>query len=142
MLSAQRGAKLSNSWTFKTCCWTYSIGDKLKQTKPGLELEFPGYPSDANLCVVVSIKEYLGRTKHFGKGISSLFVTYVKPYKAATKSAISRQIKSTFGIDISRFKTHSVRASPTNVAALAKVLLDTILITAGWSGHCTFAKSY
>ena len=75
MLSAQRGAKLSNSWTF---------------TKPGLELEFPGYPSDANLRVAVSIKEYLERTKHFGKGITSLFVTYVKPYKAAVKSAISR----------------------------------------------------
>ena len=89
MLSAQRGAKLSNSWTFKTCYWTYSIGDKLKQTKPGLELEFPGYPSDANFCVV-SIKEYLERTKHFVNGITSLFVTYVKPYKAATKSAISR----------------------------------------------------
>ena len=90
MLSARRGAKLSNSWTFKTCCWTYSIGHKLKQTKPRHELEFPGYPSDTSLCVVVIIKEYLERTKHFRKGITSLFVTYVKPYKAATKSTISR----------------------------------------------------
>ena len=90
MLSAQRGAKLSNSWTFKTCCWTYSIGHKLKQTKPRQELEFPGYPSDASLCVIVIIKEYLERTKHFRKGITSLFVTYVKPYKAATKRTIPR----------------------------------------------------
>ena len=56
----------------------------------GHELEFPGYPSDTSLCVVVIIKEYLERTKHFRKGITSLFVTYVKPYKAATKSTISR----------------------------------------------------
>ena len=70
-----------------------SFGDKLKQTKPGTRehgLEFPGYPSDDSLCVVVIIKEYLERTKHLRKGITSLFFTYVKPYKAASKSTISR----------------------------------------------------
>lgn len=36
------------------------------------------------------------------------------------------------------FKPHSVRASSTSATALAKVLLDTILRTAGWSRHCTF----
>ena len=63
------------------------------QTKPGTrehELEFPGYPSDASLCVVVIIKEYLEITKHLRKGITSLFVTRVKPYKAANKSTVSR----------------------------------------------------
>ena len=43
---------------------------------------------------------------------------------------------------MSRFKPHSIRASSTSAAALAKVLLDTILWTADWSGHCTFAKYY
>ena len=125
-----------------------SIGDKLKQTKPGTrehELEFPGYPSDASLCVVVIIKEYLEITKHLRKGIKSLFVTYVKPYKAANKSTVSRWIKSTLGlagIDISRFKPHCVRASSTSAASLAKVLLDAILRTAGWLRHCTLAKYY
>ena len=90
MLSAQRGAKLSNSWKFKTCCWTYSIGHKLKQTKPRHELEFPGYPSDASLCVVAIIKDYLERTKHLRNGITILFVTYVKPFNAVRKSTISR----------------------------------------------------
>ena len=73
--------------------WKFSIGDNLRQTKPGTrehELEFPGYPSDASLCVVVIIKEYLEITKHLRKGITSLFVTYVKPYKAANKSTVSR----------------------------------------------------
>ena len=46
------------------------------------------------------------------------------------------------GIDISRFKPHSVRASSTSAATLAKVLLDAILRTAGWSRHSTFAKYY
>ena len=131
--SAQRGAIRFNSWTFGTRFWTFSIGDKLKQTKPGThvpELKFPGYPSDASLCVVVVIiKEYLERTKHLRNGITSLFVTYVKPYKVGSKSIISRWIKSTLGltgIDISRFKPHSIGASSTSAAALAKVVLDTI----------------
>ena len=43
-----------------------SIGDKLKQTKPGKhvhELEFPAYPTDICLCIVDVMKEYLERTK-------------------------------------------------------------------------------
>ena len=43
---------------------------------------------------------------------------------------------------MSRFKPHSIRASSTSAVALAKVLIDTILWTADWSGHCTFAKYY
>ena len=52
--------------------------------KPGThvhELEFPDYLSDASLCVVAIIKEYLERTKHLRKSITSLFVIYVKPTK-------------------------------------------------------------
>ena len=78
-LLKKRGARLSNSWTFRTC-----FGDKLKQTKPGThvhELEFPDYLSDASLCVVAIIKEDLERTKHLRKSITSLFVIYVKPTK-------------------------------------------------------------
>ena len=46
------------------------------------------------------------------------------------------------GIGISNFKPHSVRASSTSAATLAKVLLAAILRTAGWSRHSTFAKYY
>ncbi|XP_068689820.1 uncharacterized protein [Montipora foliosa] len=125
-----------------------SIGDKLKQTKPGKhvhELEFPAYPTDICLCIVDVMKEYLERTKPLRGDITSLFVTYVKPYKAASKDTISRWIKTTLklaGIDMTRFKPHSIRSSSTSAAAIAKVPVDTILRTAGWSGHCTFAKYY
>ena len=80
------------------------------------------------------------RTKHLRIGITSLFVAYVNPYNAFSKSTISRLIKNILGlagIDMRGFKPHNVRTSS---AALAKVLLDTILQTAGWSRHCTFAK--
>ncbi|XP_074612234.1 uncharacterized protein LOC141866599 [Acropora palmata] len=85
-----------------------SIGDKLKQTKPGKhlhELEFPAYPTDICLCIVDVMKEYLERTKPLRGDITSLFVTYVKPYKAASKDTISRWIKTTLklaGIDMTR----------------------------------------
>ena len=83
------------------------------------------------------------RTKHLRIGITSLFVAYVNPYNAFSKSTISRLIKNILGlagIDMRGFKPHYVRTSSTSAAALAKVLLDTILQTAGWSRHCTFAK--
>lgn len=43
-----------------------SIGDKLKQTRPGYhlhELEFPAYAPDQRLCPVSVVKQYLTRTK-------------------------------------------------------------------------------
>ena len=46
------------------------------------------------------------------------------------------------GIDSSRFKPHSIRSASASAAAVAKVLVDTILRTAGWSAHCSFAKYY
>lgn len=43
---------------------------------------------------------------------------------------------------MTRFKPHSVRSSSTSATAIAKIPVDTILRTAGWSGHYTFAKYY
>ena len=78
----------------------FSIGDKLKQTKPGKhvhEFEFPAYPTDDCLCIVVVLKEYIERTKPLRGNIASLFLTYVKPYKAAIKDTVSRLVKATLG---------------------------------------------
>ena len=91
------------------------------------------------------MKDYLERTKPLRGDITSLFVTYVKPHKAKSKDAISRWIKTTLGlvgIDITRFKPHSIRSSSTSAGAIAKVPVDMILRTAGWSGQCIFAKYY
>lgn len=44
------------------CVVKTSVGDKLRQTRPGYhlhELEFPAYPPDKNLCPVFTVQEYL-----------------------------------------------------------------------------------
>jgi len=93
----------------------FSIGDKLKQTKPEKhELGFPAYPTDTCLCIVVVLKEYIERNKYLRGNITSFFITYVKPYKAASKDTISRWIKATLGqagIDLGHFKLCSIRSS-------------------------------
>lgn len=144
LLSAQRCQTLYfldirnmaiNSSTVK-----FSIGDKLQQNKLGKhvhELDFAVYPTDICLCVVDVMKEYLERTKPLRGDITNLFVTYVKLYKAASKDTLSRWIKTTLGlagIDMTRFKPHSIRSLSTSAAAIAKVPVDTILRTARWSG--------
>lgn len=126
----------------------FSIGDKLKQSKPGRhikELEFPAYPTEPNLCVVQTVKEYITRTKPLRDKITVLLVTFVKPHKVASKNTISRWVKTTLGlagIDLARFKPHSVRAASSSSAAQARVPVETILKTAGWSTQCTFSKFY
>ena len=63
----------------------FSIGDKLKQTKPGKhvhELEFPAYPTDICLCIADVMKEYLERTKPLRGDIT---IVYLLPMLSHTK---------------------------------------------------------
>ena len=73
-----------------------SIGDKLKQTRPGYhihELEFPAYYPDQRLCPVSVVKQYLIRTKPLRGEITNLFISFVRPYRSVSKSTISRWLK-------------------------------------------------
>ena len=125
-----------------------SIGDKLKQTRPGYhihELEFPAYYPDQRLCPVSVVKQYLIRTKPLRGEITNLFISFVRPYRSVRKSTISRWVKTTLGlagVDLTRFKPHSIRAASSSAASQANVPLGTILRTAGWSSECTFAQYY
>ena len=127
-----------------------SVGDKLKQTRPDFhlhELEFPAYSPDKNLCPVFTVREYLSRTKTKplrGK-VTNLFISFVRPYKPVSKSTVSRWVKTTLGlagVDLTRFKPHSIRAASISAASRISVPLGTILRTAGWSNQCTFAQYY
>ena len=115
-----------------------SIGDKLKQTRPGYhihELEFPAY----------YVKQYLLRTKPLRGEITNIFISFVRPYRSVSKSTISRWVKTTLGlagVDLTRFKPHSTRAASSSAASQAKVPLATILRTAGWSSEYTFVQYY
>ena len=66
----------------------FSIGDKLKQTKPGKhvhELEFPAYPTEICLCIVDVMKEYLERTKPLRGDITSLLLPMLSHTKRQAK---------------------------------------------------------
>ena len=74
-----------------------SIGYKLKQTRPDYhlyELEFPAYTPDNELCPVSVVQEYLARMKPLYGNITSLFISFVKPYKQVAKNTISRWVKT------------------------------------------------
>ena len=73
-----------------------SIGDKLKQTRPGYhlhDLEFPAYSPDQQLCPVSVVKQYLTRTKPLPGEITNLFISFMRPYRLVNKSTISRRVK-------------------------------------------------
>lgn len=122
------------------------VGDLLKTTKPNNhlgELVLKAYP-EKSLCVVLTLKSYMDRTRLLRGKTTRLFVTTVKPHNAAARSTLSRWIKKVMkaaGIDISRFTPHSTRSASTS-AAVGKLPLDTILKTVGWKSDCTFRKFY
>ena len=124
-----------------------SIGDKLNQTRPGYhlhELECPAYYPDQWLCPVSVVKHYLTWTKPLRGEITNLFISFVRPYRSVSKSKISCWVKTTLGlagVDLTRFKPHSIRAASSSAASQANVPLATILRTAGWSSECTFATT-
>ena len=127
------------------------VGDKLKQIRPGYhlrELEYPTYPSNKNLCPVFTAQEYLSRTKHLRVRLQFFFffISFVRPYKPVSKSTVSRWAKTTLGlagVDLTRFKSHSIRAASTSATSRISVSLGTILRTAGWpKKHCTFDQYY
>ena len=126
----------------------FRFGDLLKQSRPGYHLKeivVKAYLPDTRLCLVTILKEYLQRTSPHRKDITRLFVTTIKPYHAASKQTISKWIKRTLtlaGINMSLFTPHSTRSASTSAADHAKIPLQTILQTAGWSNSVTFAKFY
>ena len=122
-----------------------SVGDKLKQTRPGYhlqELEFPAYSPDKNLCPVFTVREYLSRTKPLRGKVTNSFISFVRTYRPVGKSTVSRWVKTTLnlaGVDLTHFKPHRIRAASTSAASQVSVPLATILHTAGWSSQCTFS---
>ena len=113
---------------------TFLVGDKLKQTRPGYhlhELEFPAYSPDKNLCPVFTVRKYLSRTKPLRGKVANLFISFVRPYKPVSKSTVSRWVKTTLGlagVDLTRFKPHSIRAVSTPAASRISVPLGAISV--------------
>ena len=134
------------SFDFQSKTLTITPSSLLKQSKPGKHLKpiiLRTLDKTKNLCVVTILKEYLQRTKEL-RNTEFLVTTTVQPYKAASKSTISRWVKQTLraaGV-AENFKPHSTRAAASSKVNLTGVPLQDILDTAGWANAKTFAKYY
>lgn len=117
----------------------------LNKEQPTLHLPF--FEEKPKICVARTLQKYIQTTQPFRKSDQDwLFLTIKKPHSAASKQTLSKWVKqllSSAGIDVSKYKPHSTRHSATSAALRQGVSLETICRTAGWSEHsATFAKFY
>ena len=128
--------------------YTLMYSGLLKHCKPGKDNPvafLKSYPPDRGLCVIRVLKEYLKRTSLLRNQESRLFISYMKPHKAVTKSTISRWLRNVMvlsGINVDLFKPHSIRGAASSKAKREAVPMDQILSTAGWTNSKTFAEFY
>ena len=115
------------------------ITDKTKTSKHQKEqpiLEIPVFTENANIYSATALQSYINRTANIRPPEEvRLFLTFKKPYHAATTQSISRWIKGTLEeseIDVSIFSGHSIRHASTSAAARNGVNIETIKKAAGW----------
>ncbi len=119
----------------------------LKQGRPGYKPQLQNFTKFENkkLCVYHYISSYLKRTLTVRGSIKQLFLTTVKPYKAASRDTLTKWIKMVLeaaGIDISIFKAGSTRSAANSKAAQKGASMEEILQAGGWSNQSTFTKWY
>ena len=127
---------------------TFYVMEKVKQTRVGTHvkpLEFLKYSPEPQLCVVTHLLEYVKRTACYRNDQKQLLLSYVKPYGPVSKDTISRWIRSVLssvGLDVTKFKSHSVRAASTSFLASNNCKITDIMLSAGWSNEQTFQRFY
>ena len=120
----------------------------VKQGRLGYVVEpiiLRAYPPDRRLCIYTYLKVYLKRTLHRRGAEKSLFLTVTKPYKRASRDALSRWVKivlSKAGVDMTKFGPGSTRAASVSKARSRGVTVDEILKKGGWTRESTFQKFY
>ena len=129
----------------------FIIPERHKTARPGktLEIFFPIFPGNVNLCPVSTLQEYVKRTESLrhvnGQYSSKVFISYVKPHKEITTATLARWIKELLklsGIDVTLFKGHSVRSASTSALYSRGANLSEILQMANWSIERTFNRFY
>lgn len=151
LISGQRcqtinALNISNMHLTENRC-IFEIKELLKTTRPNSHfgvVEFAAYAEEP-LCVLACLREYIARTKTLRGGNTKLLISFCKPHNAVTTSTVSRWLKETLrlsGIDITVYKSHSVRAAATSAANSLNLPIEDILSAAGWSGAETFRKFY
>ncbi|CAH2272732.1 Tyrosine recombinase [Pelobates cultripes] len=130
---AARGAELtqihiSEPWLSRTLGGFHIIlkgRQKTSHFSPGpVELDLVQDSSEPGLCLVSLLQSYLQLSAGFRNNISQLFITSRNPFRPAKVNTIRGWIlsaMSTAGIDVSVFKSHSIRgASATKAIQLGE----------------------
>ncbi|KAB0791236.1 hypothetical protein PPYR_03036 [Photinus pyralis] len=107
---------------------------RVKRIQPTLILPF--FDDNISICPARTLLLYLKETHSFRDSVSSFFITYKKPYRAATSQTISRWLKTGLrqsGVDTSHFGAHSTRHASTSLASKKGISFDTIRLAAGWT---------
>ena len=126
---------------------TFSPEHVLKHSKPGCKLnvfEYRAY-SDPTLCVLECVKEYIHRRKdRVDKEQKKLFITYQKPYHAASTGTLRRWIKETFAETnlIENLTPHSFRSASITKAFNVSLDIQDIVRKVSLSNAKTFLQHY
>ena len=101
--------------------------------------------TNTKLCCVHYLRTYLEATISFRNEPSKLFLSFAKPHKAITTNTLARWIRFVMvasGVNVARFRPHSLRSAASSKAVERNVSLATILASVGWRTESTFAKFY
>jgi hypothetical protein len=127
--------------------YVFTIGEKLKHTRPGTHqkpIEFMSY-ADKDLCVVQHQDEYITRTTSIRADKSQLLISFIKPNNPVSKDMVACWIKEVLrdaGIDTNIYSSHSSRAAATSYGFAKGTRITEIMDAAGWSNAQTFASYY
>ncbi|CAH2246396.1 Transposon Ty3-G Gag-Pol poly [Pelobates cultripes] len=119
---------------------------KTSNFSPGpVELDLVQDLSEPGLCLVSLLQSYLQLSAVFRKDINQLFITSRNPFRPAKVNTIRGWILSAMssaGIDVSVFKSHSIRGASATKAAGKGLPLPIILKAARWLSSKTFVRFY
>ena len=144
-------AALNIKWMVKyNDRFTCSFGIKVKHSKkgkPAPPIDFYAFPENEKLCPMTCLQDYIDKTKDFRElnNTQLLFLSILKPHKPVTRSTLTKWILKMLklsGIDVTKFKSHSMRsASSSKVASLGLQTKD-ILKMGNWSSASVWQKFY
>ena len=108
---------------------------------------YPKFPDNENLCVVMTLQEYLSRTKDFrvGRKDTHLILSYIRPHNPVSSSTIARWIifvMNASGVDTTQFSAHSTRGVSVTSARNFGVSIADIQKCADWRTQTTFTRFY
>ena len=125
---------------------TFCPANVLKHSRKSKKMDTFLYRAyiNPNLCVVSCLREYLlRRNQRVNEEETQLFITYGKPYKAASIDTMRRWIKELFAdVNIVNYTPHSCRAASTSKASNINIDIENILKLGCWKNEKTFRLYY